>query len=757
MTTYKSIGRSLPLHDGRAKTMGATRYATDVARPDMVHGRLVLSPYPHAKILGIDKTAALAQPGVVAVLTAQDMPPIPPKNRFSLLLARDRVLFTGQPVALVLAETEAAAGDGAQLVEVNYEPLPAAVTIEQALAADAPLVWPSGLPGDTGEAGAHGANLGEGSKEKRPGNVSRRRSFERGDVAAGFAEAAVIVERSFTCQRLHQSYLEPHATVAEYDPVTNGLTVWTSTQAQFWLREELAKIMGMMESDVRVVGMAVGGAFGGKFVLYEPLVALAAREVGRPVRLVLSRLEEMLAGNPAPSAHIWVKLGARQDGTFTALEAEMVYEVGCFPNPHDIGAFLASSYYQIPNLDVRYVEVMTFKTSVGAYRAPGTPQATFALESVVDEIAGRLAIDPFTLRLKNVSEPGSMMANGKPWASMGTRQVLEAMREQPAWQQREAARAAGRGVGVALGGWPGGAEPAAATCALNRDGLLHVQVGSIDLTGTMNGFKLMAAEAFGIEPDRVKIVQEDTDNAPFSGASGGSKITYTMGPAIIQAAKEARAQTLQIAADVFEADVADLEIVDGMVQVRGVPDKAITLAEIARKTMGFDGRYPPIVAHGRHYTGAAAPGFCAQLAEVSVDRETGGVQVHRLVVVQDVGQAINPDGAAGQLMGGATQGLGMALYEGMVHDEGGQLLTGTWMEYAIPHAEQVAPVIETVFVEVPSAEGPFGARGVGEPPIIPTAAAIANAIADATGCRPADLPMSAPSILALLNGTRRDA
>jgi CO/xanthine dehydrogenase Mo-binding subunit len=753
MTTYNTIGRSLPPYDGRAKTMGATRYATDVQRPGMVHGRLVLSPHPHARILAIDKTAALAQPGVVAVLTAEEMPAITPRNRPRLLLARERVMFTGQPVALVLAETEAAAGDGAQLVEVEYEPLPAAVTIEQALAADAPLVWPAGLPGDTGEAGAHGADLGDGAKEERPGNVSRRRNFQRGDVTTGFAAADVVIERHFSTQRLHQSYLEPHATVAEYDQATGSLTVWTSTQAQFWLREELANIMDMAESDVRVVGMTVGGAFGGKFVLYEPLVALAARQVGRPVRLVLSRLEEMLAGNPAPSAQMWVKLGAKQDGTLSALEAEMIFEVGCFPNPHDIGAFLVGSYYQIPHLEIRYLELFTFKTSVGAYRAPGTPQPTFALESVVDEIAARLHLDPLALRLKNVSEPGSLMANNKPWAGMGMRQVLEKMAAQPAWQQRAEARTAGRGVGVAIGGWPGGAEPAAATCTLNRDGLLHVQVGSIDLTGTMNGFRLMAAEAFGVEPDRVKIVQEDTNSAPFAGATGGSKITFTMGPAIVQAAKEARAQTLQIAAEEFEADIADLEIVDGKVQVRGVPDKAMPLAEIAGKAMGFDGRYPPIVAHGRHYTGTAAPAFCAQLAEVSVDPETGQVQVHRLVVVQDVGQVINPDGAAGQLLGGATQGLGLALYEAMVHDDRGQLLTGTWLEYAVPHAEQVASIMEAVFVEVPSEVGPFGARGVGEPPIIATAGAIANAIADATGCRPADLPMSAPSILALLNGS----
>jgi CO/xanthine dehydrogenase Mo-binding subunit len=341
------------------------------------------------------------------------------------------------------------------------------------------------------------------------------------------------------------------------------------------------------------------------------------------------------------------------------------------------------------------------------------------------------------------------------------RQVLERLGQHPAWLEREETRTAQRGdgfrrgvgvrrgVGIAIGGWPGGTEPAAASCALNRDGRLHVHVGSVDLTGTSDGFALIAAEEFGIDPDMVKIVSGDTGSAPYAGAAGGSKITYTVGPAIVQAAKEARAQVLNIASDEFEVDPADLEIVDGKVQVRGVPGKAIPLSELAGKTMQFGGKYAPVFGHGRHANNRSSPAFCAQLAEVEVDEETGHVRVPRLVLVQDVGRAINPEGIKGQMIGGAAQGLGWALYEAMVYDEQGQLLTGTLLEYNIPSADQVAERVETVMVEVPSDYGPYGARGVGEPPVIATAAAVANAIADATGRRMTELPMTPPRVLGL--------
>jgi CO/xanthine dehydrogenase Mo-binding subunit len=342
------------------------------------------------------------------------------------------------------------------------------------------------------------------------------------------------------------------------------------------------------------------------------------------------------------------------------------------------------------------------------------------------------------------------MIQGREWPGMGSVEVLETLREHPAWKQRQKARQAGRGVGLALGWWPGGTEPAAAVCQLARDGRLQLHLGAVDLTGTSTGFAIMAGEAFGISPEEVKVIHGDTDSAPYAGGAGGSKITYTVGPAVIAAAREARAQVLEIAAEEFEIDPADLEIVDGAVQVRGVPDRSLPLADLAAKTMQFGGKYRPVLGHGRHAEARSAPAFCAQLAEVAVDEETGEVVVHRLVVVQDVGRAINPAGVRGQMMGGATQGLGWALCEDLAYDEAGQPLAATWIEYNVPHVDQVARKLETVIVEVPSEHGPLGARGVGEPPVIPTAAAVANAIADATGARVVDLPVTPSRILAAI-------
>jgi CO/xanthine dehydrogenase Mo-binding subunit len=550
---------------------------------------------------------------------------------------------------------------------------------------------------------------------------------------------------------VHQSYIEPHATLVQLDPLTGGFTIWSNTQMPFLVREEVASILGIPDSDVRVIGTPVGGGFGGKIVLYEPLVAMAARLVGRPVKLVLSRLEELSGSTPAPASKIRIRLGAKRDGTFTALEASIAMDSGCF-NGGSGGpsAYLIGSLYRVPNLFIDMAEVLTFKAATGAYRAPGGPQADFALESVVNELSDALDMDPLELRLKNASRPGDLTSDNKPWPNMGMHEVLKALQAHPAWQQREAARAAGRGVSIAIGGWNPGTAASAALCGIERDGTIHVQVGSTDLSGTATSFALMAAEILGVPVEQVRVKLNDTASALYAAGAAGSVTTYSVGPAVVAAARDARAQVLAMAADEFEADPEDLEIVGGMIRVRGVPDRAITLRELAEKTMKWDASHGPIYGRGSHADPTQSPAFSAQLAEVDVDRETGAVQIHRLVIAQDAGRAINPLAVEGQLMGGATQGIGWALYERMAYDEQGQLVTGSWMDYAVPAATQAATRYETIIVEVPSEHGPFGARGVGEPPVIATAAAVANAIADATGVRMTELPMSAPRLFAAL-------
>jgi len=750
-----AIGTPTKLLEGGPKVKGSLRYCGDLDRPGLLHARLVTSPHAHAEVVSVDTAAAEAMPGIAAVITAADLPALPPRNRPTLLLARERAIFVGHPVALVLAENEAAAADAVEAVLVDYKPLDAVVTIEQAEALDAQAVWPDGLPGQSEEAAAHGAgDVSEGGEAVASSpNVTNSMRFERGDLERGYAEADAVVERVFRTASVHQSYIEPHASLIDPDPMGNGMTVYSSTQAPFFIRDAIAGVLGMQQDQVRVIGTPVGGGFGAKFVLYEPLLALAAVQHQRPVRLVMTRTEEMLAATPAPSTRITIRAGAKRNGELTALEADLAIDCGCFPSSMTaLAGTLLGSSYQTPNQAVGGFEVTTNKPSVGAYRAPLAPQAAFVVETVLDQLARELDLDPVEFRLQNASEAGNPMASGMPWAGMGQRQVLEALRDHPAWQNREQARAEGRGVGIALGAWPGGTEPASAACALQTDGTLKVHISTADINGTNTSMALMAAEAFGLDPDKVTIATGDTSSGPYAGASGGSKTIYTVGPPVIQAAQEARRQTLELAAETFEADPEDLEIVDGAVQVKGSPDKSIPLRKIAQRTMRFGGRQAPVFGHGRHAQTSQAPGFCAQLAEVQVDRETGRVDVDRVVVIQDCGRAINPAAVEGQMMGGALQGIGWALYEEMSYSEDGQLLTATLNDYALPHFAHGPVELETVLVEVPSDHGPFGARGVGEPPVVPTAAAIANAIADACGARPTELPMTPPRVLQALNG-----
>ena len=752
MSDFSFVGQPTPMIDGGAKVTGNLKYTGDLKLAGMLHARFVLSSYAHANITGIDVAAAMALPGVQRVLTADDLPAMAPSSRARLMLARGRVIFVGQPVAVVLADDQAAAADGAELVDVHYEPLDAATSMDAAIADGAPLVWPNGIPTGAEDEAAHGADAGGDAEEEEEeaSNIAGRTKIARGDVAAAFAAADLIVERTFETPMVHQSSIETQGWVAQPNPVNGGLTMWGSMQSPFGVRLDVADTLGIPESDVTVYAMPVGGAFGAKFGLYEPMVALIAATVARPVSLILTRGEELLSTNPAPALRLSAKLGFKQDGTLLAMQALATADTGIYPS--GLGGFASfqfANFYPCDNVLLESINVVTFKQSVGAYRAPTSPTAFMAAETLFDEAAAQLGMDPIELRLMNAAQAGDLMPDESAFPNIGMVQTLKAVREHPLWKNRKESRAAGRGVGVAIGGWMGGLEPGAAACKLNRDGVLQVQIGTADLSGTPTSFALLAAEAYGIDPEQVRFVYSDTDSAPYGGGVGGSKTMYTLGSAVIRAAEDARRQTLAIAAEEFEVSAEDLEIVDGRVQVRGFPDRSIGLGELAGKTMTFGGAYEPVYGNGRQAVTDRAPSFSAQVAEVEVDEETGEVNLVNLAVVQDVGRAINPLAVEGQMQGGAVQGVGWALYEEMRYDENGQLLTGSWMDYAMPDAMQAAP-IQTQIIEVPSESGPFGARGVGEPPVIPTVAAIANAVADATGVRLAQTPMTAPRVLEAL-------
>jgi CO/xanthine dehydrogenase Mo-binding subunit len=754
MATRSSIGRSLPRVEGGQKVAGLTRYASDVQLPGMLHARLVLSPHAHARIVAVDFKQAAALPGVVAVFGGRDLPlaELDPSDRNRCPLAVDRVLFAGHPVAAIVAESEAVAEDAAALVRVEYEELPAAIDALHAMSADAPIVRGHDERGG-GEAtlGMHGAAGGAQTlDEPTAPNVVNTVHYTRGDVAQGFAEADVVIERRYRTPMVHQGYLEPRAVVASVDAL-GRLTVWTSTQALFFTRSEVAEALGLPEHRVRIVAMELGGGFGGKFVLLEPLAAALTVAVKRPVSLVLTRTEEFFATTPAPPSVFELKTGVRRDGTLTAIAARIVFDAGAFAGaPVSIACLLLGGYYRVPHLDLRGYEVLTHKPGNGAYRAPGAVQATFAMESQIDEMAAAIGMDPLELRLRNVVEEGDPMPNDRPWPRIGLRQCLEAIKDEWDRRRRSSPSAKGvvrRGVGVAVGGWMGGIEPASAVCRLDPDGTLTVVVGTVDMSGTNTVLAQIAAEAFGLPVEDIQVMNADTEAAPYAGASGGSKITYTVGAAVERAARDARRQLFTIAATELEAAVEDLEVVDRAVRVRGVPDRALAIADIAKSSMQFGAKYEPVFGRGSTATITRAPAFAAHLAEVEVDVETGRVSVLQHVVAQDVGRALNPAAIDGQIHGAVAQGMGWALSERMAYDDRGQLVTATLMEYALPASDQVPPV-RTIIVEVPSEAGPFGAKGVGEPPVIAAPAAIANAVAAATGRRFTELPITSEKIVA---------
>jgi len=757
-----SVGTSLPRQEGPDKVTGRTRYAGDQALSGMLSARLVISPYAHARLVNIDTSAALSIPGVVAVFTAETLPMAQTDqlSRSQSPLAQQEVLWCGHPVAIVVAETEALAQDGVDAVVVDYEPLLAVIDPESAVLPDSPLARShSETPAAAGGEHSVVSQVVAAQEEGLSRNVSQAPPVKMGDIEAGLREAEVVVECSYRTHPVHQSYMEPQSVTVAPSSSGHHLVIWSSTQGLFSVRSAVARALQRPERQIRVESVPVGGGFGGKETLLEPLVAAVASRLRKPVRLVYTRQEDLLAGNPAPQMVMTVKLGAKRDGTLTAIWARVLLDSGAYPNPlAGFSGFHFAGAYRCPNMDIHCDVVQTNKPGTGAYRAPAGPQAYFALESTVQELCQQLGMDPIEFRQINALREGDPNVMYGRWPRLGLLECLELVQQHPLWVQREQAKQNVPaelkgwkiGVGVAIGGWPGGTEPAAALCRMEQDGTFTVVVGSVDISGSDASLALIAAEELSsLAAQPVNITHENTDAMPYSGISAGSKTTYTVGSAVQAAVRDARNQIFAIAAEMLEAAPEDMEIRDGKVMVKGVPEKHVTLQQIAANTMNFGAAYEPILGRGRSAHRGASPMFAAHLAKVAVDPETGEVRVLDYVAAQDVGRAINPAEVEGQIHGGVVQGIGWALFEQMAYDENGQLLTATLMDYALPQSQDV-PTITPLLVEVPSTLGPFGAKGVGEPPVVPVAAAIANAIRDAVGVQMTQLPMTPERVFASL-------
>ena len=773
MAEYRVVGRPTPRVEGVEKVTGRTIYTADVHLPGMLRVKLLLSPHAHARIRRIVASRAAVLEGVVAVVTAADLPPLDPNkvasNRAYSLLAAGEVVFAGQPVVAVVARDPTTAEEALGLIEVKYEELPAVLDPLEALKEYSRLARPDGRSSgrspltdvDRSESRGHATvDVEEKEAEGRATNIASRLRFTRGDVEQGFAEADLVVERTYRSAMLHQGYIEPHATVVDYDAASGEMTIYTATQGQFHVRDEISRMFHLPETKVRVVGLELGGGFGGKTFLFQALCAALALVVKKPVKLVLTRAEDLTGATPAPQSVIDLKTGMKRDGTLTALQSRVVYDSGAFPGAAmAIGCILLGGYYRCPNLEIEGFEVLTNKVSVGAYRAPAAPNVTFAIESQMDIMARGLGLDPLEVRLKNAVQEGDPLPIETPYPRIGLRECLERVRDSDVWRRRgrppgrdRIERQSGtrrRGVGLAAGGWLGGLQPAAASVMLNGDGTIGVLVGANDITGTNTSFAQITAEELAIPISRVRVSTGDTHTAPFAGMSAGSKTLFTVGRAVKAAAEDARRQMLDTAAQRLEVAIEELECTDGVVRARSDPEKSITFERLARITTGFGAAYPPVMGRGAIAARRQAPGFSVQAAEVEVDTETGQVRVLRYVTAQDVGFAVNPLSVEGQMEGGTTQGIGMGLYEEMLYDDRGRLLNPSLLDYRMPTAADV-PQIESLIVEVPSEDGPYGARGVGEPPVVPTSAAIANAVFDAVGVRITELPVTPERILRAL-------
>jgi CO/xanthine dehydrogenase Mo-binding subunit len=740
--TFRHVGRPQRRADAPERLTGRTRFTQDLTLANALHVHFVRSPYAAAKIISVDKQAALAIPGVVAVLTVRDLPLADPEGAVlarEIVMAFDRVVHVGQPVVAVLAETEAAAQDGVDAVEVEYEP--GEVVIDPVAAQTSTVAVAKKREPSAEELAMHGAateTVDDQDDSAKP-NIASRTRFERGDVEAGFKASDIVVERVYHTNWISQAYLETQSCTATVDPL-GDLTVYASTQALFHTRGLVARVLGLADHQVTVNAMPVGGGFGGKFGFLEPTVAALALAVGRPVRAVYSRQEEFSSADPAPESQIRVKIGAKRDGTLVALESELLFDSGAKSgSPVGIAAILLGSMYRFEHLRLNGTDVLTNKAATGAYRAPGAPQAAFALESTIDDLARELKIDPLELRVQNACVEGDTRADGQPWPRIGLAECLEQAR--PIYKRERASLGPNEGIGLAAGGWPGATDAASAVCRLNGDGSLQITTGTVDLSGTNTTFAIIAAEVFGLNsPEQVRVTTANTDHAPYVGGTGGSKVVYTIGPAVLRAAEDARDQVVHIAAAELEASVDDLELVDGRVQVRGVPGKSIGLSDVFRlATTG--GKHVPVLGRGQTVISDHSPGMAVHIARVRVDPENGHATPISYVAIQDVGRAINPAAVEAQMHGGAVQGVGWGLFEQLLFDEQGTPITGSLMDYTVPKASQ-SPDVQTVLVEVPSKLGPFGAKGIGEPPVIPGAAAWANAVRDACGARMTDLPMT---------------
>ncbi|MCH8280479.1 MAG: xanthine dehydrogenase family protein molybdopterin-binding subunit [Chloroflexi bacterium] len=744
--TSSAIGRRPIRQDGMDKVTGKALYGADIRLPGMLWGKVLRSPHPHARILSIDTSKAEAHDGVKAVVTSKDLAPLPVESAkhadsgvlnlkflHDNILAGEKVLYMGHPVAAVAATSAHVAEEALRLIDVAYEPLPAVTNVEDAMRPGAPILHDT-LPGS-------GLDIEVG----RGTNVARHQRFTLGDVESGLREADVVIEREYRTATVHQGYIEPHNATAWWSP-DSRVTIWCSTQAPFEVRDTTAQLLGIPPGSVRVVPLEVGGGFGGKLTSYlEPLAALLAKKSGSPVKMAMGYSEVLAATGPTGGSYVRVKLGATRDGQITAAQAYVALEAGAYPGAFITGA-MGSMFtpYDIPNLLIDGYDVVTNKPKAGAYRAPGAPIGAFAVESLLDEMSQELAIDPVEFRLLNAAREGTRRADGIRNPPIGIIDLLEAVKAHAHYQAPLDGE--NRGRGLAIGFWRNNTGQSSVVANVNPDGTLSLVMGSVDLSGSRVAVAQQLAEALGIPVEDVQPQVVDTDTVGYTSSTSGSGMTFKTGWAAYEAGQDIKRQLIERAAWTWQVPACLVEYCDGAVNRKQMPEQRTTFKELAAR-MNITGG--PVVGRGNVYPKGVGGSCTATLVDVEVDPETGKVQVLRCTAFQDAGRAIHPGNVEGQIQGGTAQGIGWALHEGYYMSDDGRMLNTSLLDYRIPTCLDL-PMIDAVIVEVPNPGHPYGVRGVGEAPIVPPLAAVANAVSHAVGRRMTQLPMSPAAVLEAL-------
>jgi xanthine dehydrogenase molybdenum-binding subunit len=754
-TAYRVLGTRPIRHDGLDKVTGAAKYGADLRLAGMLHGMILRSPYAHAKIRAIDTSKAAALPGVRAIATSADFPIMQtggidfanvrgnPRMIAENVLTQSKVLYQGHAVAAVAATSRHLAEEALKLIEVDYEILPTVLTLHDALKPDSPLLHEGMTTRFRVERFARGEDTGI------PSNIAGHIQHKLGDVEAGFAQADVIIEREFSTESVHHGYIEPHVSTASWSP-DGHVTIWTSTQGAFAIRASTAAIIGIPESQVKVVPMEIGGGFGGKAITYlDPVAAVLSKKSGRPVKIVMNRQEVFEGTGPSSATHMRTKIGATRDGKITAGQLYLAFEAGAFPgSPVGGGALTGFGPYKIDNLLVDGYDIVCNKQKVQVYRAPGQSQATLAVETVIDELAEKLGMDPMELRLKNAVQEGDLMPNGVPHAPFGCRELEEAMLAHPHYDAPLSGPNQGRGIAVGFR-WQGG-QSSSATINVNSNGTINLITGSVDIGGTRTAVAMQTAEVLGLQPDDIAPSVVDTDTIGYTATTGGSRIAFDTGLAAIAAAEEVVRQMTARAAKLWERPVDDVTFKDGIFRSKTDASLHLTFKDLAGKLMATGGA---VTCSASANSTGVGPIFAGTLVDVEVDPETGKVDILRCTTFLDAGLAVHPSYVEGQMQGGTVQGLGWALNEAYVFHADGTMANGSFLDYRMPTCLDV-PMIETVILEVPNPRHPFGLRGVGEAPIIPPLAAVANAVYQATGVRMDRLPMSPGNVLEALQARR---